>query len=90
MNMTTDFSQTARDLDPETYQRLKQAIELRKWPNGERLTDEQLTISMQAVITYEATHVPEHERTGYMEQSCQSSKGSDDLIASDQATDSNQ
>jgi len=82
----TDFNQVARDLDPETYQRLKTAIELRKWPNGERLTDEQLKTCMQAVITYEANNVPEEERTGYMEQSCESSKNDEveGLISSDQ------
>ena len=87
--MTTDFTQVAQNLDAETYQRLKQAIELRKWPNGERLNDEQLATSMQAVIAYEAKHIPEHQRTGYMEQSCESKSAAnvDGLITSDQAPD---
>ena len=30
---------------------------------------------MQAVLTWEAKHLPEEQRTGYMEQACKSDSG---------------
>lgn len=51
---------------PEIYQKFKQAIELRKWPDGKAVSSDQMEICMQAVIAYEHAHVPEEERTGYL------------------------
>ena len=51
---------------PEVYQNFKRAIELRKWPDGRRLSPEQLQICLQAVIAYEHRHLPPEERTGYI------------------------
>lgn len=53
-------------LTPDIYRRFQTAIELRKWPNGQALTPGQLKTCMQAVIAYEAKHLPENERTGYV------------------------
>lgn len=53
-------------LSPQTYQTLKTAVELRKWSDGKRLTRKQLENSMQAIILYEAEHLAEQDRVGYM------------------------
>jgi hypothetical protein len=53
-------------LTPEITDALRRAVELGKWPNGERLTQEQTRICMQAVIAWEHHHLPEEERTGYI------------------------
>lgn len=53
-------------LTPEIVDRLRTAVEIGKWPNGERLTPEQRTTSMQAVMVWEMTHLPEQKRTGYI------------------------
>lgn len=53
-------------LTPDIYRRFLTAIELRKWPNGQGLTPGQLQTCMRAVIAYEAKHLPEEQRTGYM------------------------
>jgi uncharacterized protein YeaC (DUF1315 family) len=50
---------------PAIYINLKSAIELSKWPSGTRLSREQQDYCMQAVILYEARHIPAEERTGY-------------------------
>lgn len=72
------FADAARQLDPEIYRRLRQALELGKWPDGRVLTAEQKMISMEAVIHYEqSNNVPETERVGYLESSCKSAPGSD-------------
>lgn len=55
-----------RTLTPEIYQNLKKAVEIRKWPNGKSLTEDELQTCMQAIITYEFHHVPEQERIGYI------------------------
>lgn len=51
---------------PEVYQKFKQAIELRKWPDGKAVSSDQMEICMQAIIAYEHANVPEQERTGYL------------------------
>ncbi|MEK6787996.1 MAG: DUF1315 family protein [Pseudomonadota bacterium] len=55
-------------LTPEVVGNLRKAIELGKWPDGKRLTREQLETSLQAVIAWESKHLPEAERSGYIEK----------------------
>ncbi|MDX1451809.1 MAG: DUF1315 family protein [Oleiphilaceae bacterium] len=73
------FEDLAQQLDPEIYERFKQALALGKWPDGRVLTPEQKEICMQSVMLYEAKHgVPETERLGYVDtERKQSSCGSD-------------
>ena len=54
-------------MNPEVYANLKRAVELGKWPNGERLTGEQKRTCLQAVIAYDHQHKPAAERVGYIE-----------------------
>jgi uncharacterized protein len=64
--------QTWQDLltsmTPEIHQSLKTAIELGKWPNGERLAPEQVELCLQAVIAYDERHLPETERVAYIDR----------------------
>lgn len=53
-------------LNPDVVANLKRAIELGKWPDGRRLTDAQRETCLHAVLVWEMTHLPEHERTGYI------------------------
>ena len=53
-------------MTPEIHQSLKTAVELGKWPNGDRLTREQLDHCMQAVIAYDQRFLPEEQRTAYI------------------------
>lgn len=54
-------------LTPDIYQNLKRAVELGKWPDGNRLSSEQRQLCMQAVIAYERQHLPPEQHTGYIE-----------------------
>lgn len=54
-------------LDPEIVQRLKTAVEIGKWANGVALTQEQRATCMQAVLAWEHQHLPEEQRTGYID-----------------------
>ncbi len=61
-----NFDQLLQAITPEIYQNLRRAIELGKWPNGERLSTEQKENCMQAVIAYEQKHLPIDAHTGYI------------------------
>jgi len=55
-------------LTPEIVDRLRTAVEIGKWPNGDRLTPEQRSTSMQAVLIWEMKNLPENQRTGYIDK----------------------
>lgn len=70
-----------KNMTPEIYANLRQAVELRKWPNGVRLTEEQVELCMEAVILFEIQHnVPAQDRVGFMEDQCESDKEHTDII----------
>lgn len=70
-----------QNMTPEIYASLRQAVELRKWPNGVQLTDEQVELCMEAVILFEIQHdVPAKDRVGFMEEQCESDKEHADII----------
>jgi len=59
-------------MTPQTYEKLRTAIELGKWEDGARLSPEQLEHCMEVMILYEARNLPEEQRTGAnLPQSCQ-------------------
>ncbi|MCQ4272217.1 YeaC family protein [Pseudomonas kuykendallii] len=66
------FSEMIENITPEIYQSLKLAVEIGKWPDGRKLTQEQKELSLQAVIAWELQNLPEEERTGYISQQCAS------------------
>jgi len=69
----TDFLQMIETISPAIYERLKLAVEIGKWPDGERLTQEQKELCLQALIAWEAKNLPVEARIGYMgEQHCKS------------------
>lgn len=66
------FIDMLRNISPEVYDSLKQAIELGKWSDGRKLTPEQKELCMQAIIAWEMENLPEDQRTGYIGQTCKS------------------
>jgi len=61
-----DLQELIQSITPEIYQNIKTAIELGKWPNGLKLTKEQLEHSMQILIAYDSANKPHEERVGYV------------------------
>jgi uncharacterized protein YeaC (DUF1315 family) len=55
-------------LTPEMVESLKTAVELGKWPNGDRLTIAQRDHCLAAVIAWEAENRPDNERVGYIDR----------------------
>ena len=84
MNSIADL---LNNITPDIYQNLKRSVELGKWPNGERLSDEQKALCMQAVIAYEKKHLPPEQHTGYIETKKHTHCGSEtgDVVMGDGA-----
>lgn len=61
-----NLQQLLASITPEIYQSLKRAVELGKWPDGNRLSQEQRELCMQAVIAYEHKHLPADAHTGFI------------------------
>ena len=62
-----NFDELAASLTPDMYSRLKESVELGKWPNGVALTREQKALCLEALLKYEVNQgVPEEQRIGYV------------------------
>ena len=69
----SSFVEMIENITPDIYQSLKLAVEIGKWPDGRKLTQEQKELSLQAMIAWELQNLREDQRTGYMgEQACES------------------
>lgn len=64
--MSSSFLEVIENITPEIYQSLKLAVEIGKWPDGRKLSQEQKELSLQALIAWEMQNVPEDQRIGYM------------------------
>ena len=71
-------------LTPDIVDKLRLAVEIGKWPGGERLPREQRETCMQAVLAWEVKNLPEQERTGYIHRG---TKQDGEVCASDDKHD---
>lgn len=55
-------------LTPEIVVALRLAVEIGKWPDGRRLSNDQRAICLQAVIAWEHKNLPEDQRIGYIDK----------------------
>jgi uncharacterized protein YeaC (DUF1315 family) len=62
------FDALLAGMTPEIHASLKEAVELGKWPNGDRLTKEQVDLCLQAVIAWDLRNLPEAERVAYIDR----------------------
>jgi len=60
------YEELIQAMTPDMHQALTRAVELGKWPDGRRLTQEQKDICLRAVIAYDHDNKPEEERVGYI------------------------
>jgi uncharacterized protein YeaC (DUF1315 family) len=67
-NESNSFDALLNSITPEIHEKLKDAVATGRWANGDKLTPEQLENSMQAVIAWELTNLPEEQRTGYIDR----------------------
>jgi len=54
-------------LDRATYENLRRALELGRWPDGRTLEPRQREICMETVLNWEVAHLPPEQRSGYIE-----------------------
>jgi uncharacterized protein YeaC (DUF1315 family) len=81
------YQEQVKKLSPEIVAQLRRAIEIGKWPDGRRVTDEQRANCMEAVLNWELVHLPEEQRTGYIDRS---EKKDDEVCATDHHHDDEQ
>lgn len=74
------FQNTVAGLSPEVVARMREALELGKWPDGQTLTPEQKQTTMEAVLAWESVHLAPEERTGYIPPRDRSSKNSNERV----------
>lgn len=67
-NKPATFEELLAGMTPEIHASLKTAVELGKWPNGDRLTPQQVELCLQAVITWDLKNLPESERVAYIDR----------------------
>jgi len=60
-----NLQQLLNSITPDIYQQLQKAVETGKWPDGRKISEEQRSLCMQAIIAYDQRK-PESERTGYV------------------------
>jgi uncharacterized protein YeaC (DUF1315 family) len=70
-----NFEKLIDSINPETYANLQRALELGKWADGTRLTQEQRENVMQAIIAYGERHLPEELRVGYIDRGTKAEGG---------------
>lgn len=63
-----DYLKLIENMTPDIYLRLKQALELGKWPDGTALSGEQKQLCMEAIISWECRHMAPEQRTGYIDR----------------------
>lgn len=63
-----DYESLIARMDATTCSALRRAVELGKFPDGRRLTDEQRALCMEAVLVWEMKNLPPEQRTGYIDR----------------------
>ena len=63
-----DYQQMIESMTRSTYNDLRRAVELGKWPDGQPVTPEQRQNAMQAVIAWGERYLPADERVGFIDK----------------------
>ena len=62
------YQELVESMPRETFESLKRAVELGKWPDGASMTPQQRENAMQAIIAWGESHLSEQDRVGYIEK----------------------
>jgi uncharacterized protein YeaC (DUF1315 family) len=63
-----DYEELVNSLTPDVVDRLRRGVETGRWPDGSPVSPEQREHSLQAIIAWEQQHLPEEQRTGYIDR----------------------
>ncbi len=61
-----DLDKLVSTITPDIYERLKKAVELGRWENGVKLTEQQVSDSLQLLIAYDEKNKATEDRIGYV------------------------
>lgn len=64
------FQDTAMHLPKAIVDRMRTALEMGSWPDGQTLSQEQKATTLEAVMIWELFHLPPEQRTGFIQQAC--------------------
>jgi uncharacterized protein len=78
INKPPSWEALVKSMTPDMHQSLKTAVELGKWPSGERLTPEQVEYCLQAIIAYDKLYLHPTEQVAYIDTSGLHKSQSDD------------
>ncbi|MDE0952619.1 MAG: DUF1315 family protein [Halioglobus sp.] len=71
------YQELVESMPRETFESLKRAVELGKWPDGKALTSEQRENALQAIIAWGQRHLSEQDRVGHLERKKKTVEGCD-------------
>jgi uncharacterized protein YeaC (DUF1315 family) len=60
------FAAAAAELDRPTYENLRRALELGRWPDGRPLEPRQRETCLEAVVTWELANLPPEQHSGFV------------------------
>lgn len=63
-----DYLQVIETMTPEVYRKLRQAVELGKWPDGKPVSAQQREHALQAIIAWDQLHLEARERVGFIDR----------------------
>ena len=63
-----DYQDIVASLTPDIVRNMKRALETGRWPDGRELGGEQREHCMRAVILWDTEHLPEAQRTGFIDR----------------------
>jgi uncharacterized protein YeaC (DUF1315 family) len=63
-----DYQDIVASLTPDIVRNMKRALETGRWADGRELGDEQREHCMRAVILWDQEHLPETQRTGFIDR----------------------
>lgn len=73
----SNLEELLKNITPDIHRSLKIAVELGRWENGDKLTEKQKALCLQAVIAYDEHYLAPDKRVGFISRKKASSSGKD-------------
>ena len=64
----SDYREQIQSMSIETYESLKRAVEVGRWPDGRPVTLQQRQNAMQAIIAWGQLHLPLEQQLGHIDK----------------------
>jgi hypothetical protein len=74
---SSNLEELLKNITPDIHRLLKVAVELGRWENGDKLTEEQKALCLQAVIAYDEHYLAPEKRVGFISRKKTGRSGKD-------------